>query len=72
MANGNQSPIATLLQNKHMNVVVCALAALQVADLWFPQFQVQLDGTRKIVLMYALLVATNATPPQPTTPTVKP
>lgn len=56
--------IQALLKNPHMLWCVCVIGALQIAAVWLPQFQAQLDHTRQIVMLYALAVAAN-TPNQP-------
>ena len=58
--------IAALLKNPHMLYAVLAMAALQIAQIWFPQYAHQIEETRKVVLYYALAVAANTAPqPQP-------
>ena len=54
--------IAQLLKNPHMLAVVVALCALQIAEVWFPEYKVQLDQTRKLLMTYALLVAASMPP----------
>jgi len=54
--------IAALLKNQHMLWCVVLLAALQIAEIWAPDYKAQLEGTRRIVLLYALAVAANTAP----------
>ena len=55
--------IQALLKNPHMLWCVCAIGALQIAAVWFPQYATQLDHTRQIVMLYALAVAANTPGP---------
>ena len=61
--------LATLWTNPHLRYAALAIGALQVAEIWLPQYQPQLQSTSKIVTFYALAAAANATPSNPPPPT---
>ena len=55
--------LSTLWGNPHLRYAACALAGIEIAAIWLPQFKTQLDATKSVVLMYALAAAANSTPP---------
>lgn len=64
----NQSLInvASLLKNPHLRYPVLAVILIQVAKIWFPAFEVQLNGTQKIITYYLIAAAANSGSPPPT------
>jgi hypothetical protein len=66
--------ITTIWSNPHLRYAVVALAALEVAGIWFPAFKAQLDSTSKIVQFYAIAAAANSsgTSTPPTAPAEAP
>lgn len=61
--------IQVLWSNQHLRYCVIAIGAIEVAAIWFPNLQTQLDKTKEVVLMYALAAAANSSPQPPTKPT---
>jgi hypothetical protein len=61
--------LVTLWTNPHLRYAALAIGLLQVAEIWLPQYQQQLQSTSKIVTFYALAAAANATPNNPPPPT---
>ena len=61
-----------LLKTPHMQIVVGALLALQIAAIIWPEAKAKLDEIRKLVYTYAIVFAAASTPPQPPKPEGQP
>jgi hypothetical protein len=73
--------IGTLIGNPHFRYPLLLVIAIQIAEIWLPQYKDQLGATQKLILFYVCAAAANTTstqsvktqvdnPPQPA-PTAK-
>ena len=56
--------IGTLLNNPHFRYPLLAVIAIQIAQIWLPQFKDQFGATQKIIMFYVMAAAANTTPMQ--------
>ena len=54
--------LSILFSNPHLRYAALLIVALHVAGIWLPQYKVQLDATRQVVTLYAILAAANSAP----------
>jgi len=57
------SNITTILSNPHLRWCAIIFAGIEIVALWLPEYKLQLEGTQKILMFYAIAVAANSTPP---------
>jgi hypothetical protein len=73
--------LGTLFGNPHFRYPLLLVIAIQISEIWLPQYKDQLNATQKLILFYVCAAAANTTstqsvktqvdnPPQPA-PTAK-
>jgi hypothetical protein len=53
--------LGTLLNNPHFRYPLIAVLAVQIAEIWLPQFKDQLNATQKLIMFYVMAAAANTT-----------
>ena len=56
--------IGTLLSNPHFRYPLIGVIAIQIAQIWLPQYKDQLNATQKLILFYVCAAAANTTSTQ--------
>jgi hypothetical protein len=56
--------IGTLIGNPHFRYPLIAVIAIQIAQIWLPQYKDQLNATQKLIIFYVCAAAANTTSTQ--------
>ena len=56
--------IGTLLGNPHFRYPLILVIAIQLAQIWLPQFKDQLNASQKLIMFYVIAAAANTTSTQ--------
>jgi len=56
--------IGTLIGNPHFRYPLLLVIAIQIAEIWLPQYKDQLNATQKLILFYVCAAAANTTSTQ--------
>ncbi len=56
--------VGSLLKNPHLRYPTLAVVVIEIAKVWLPTYETQLNSTQKIIMVYLVAVAANSTPTQ--------
>lgn len=60
--------LGVLLNNPHFRYPLIGVLAIQLAEIWLPQYKDQLNASQKLIMFYVMAAAANSMPSQPTQP----
>lgn len=56
--------LGTLLSNPHFRYPLIGVLAIQIAEIWLPNYKDQLNATQKLIMFYVMAAAANTTSTQ--------